>query len=120
MLVGSELIVPETAVMLTGVPAGVALRNDTEPFPPDPVPPAPPGHGALPLLPTVATLVFDEIQVTALVMSSDGAPVKIPVAQNWTEPAPRAYDTLPAGLSVMDCRFESVTVTLVEPETVPD
>ena len=103
--------------MLIGPPA---FTKVTEPFPPDPAPPAAQGTEVLPLLLTVAVVVSDEIQVTALVMSSDGPLEKVPVAQNWTEPVPRAYDTLPPGLSAMVCRFESVTVTLVEPETVLD
>ena len=116
-VVAGEVVVPETAVMLSGPPA---FTKVTEPFPPDPGLPVVQGTGAFPLLLTVAVVVSDEIQVTALVMSSDGPLEKVPVAQNWTEPVPRANDTLPPGLSAIDSRFESVTVTLVEPETVLD
>jgi len=69
---------------------------------------------------TVATVVSDEFQVTALVTSSVPPPEKVPVAVNCFDPVPKENDTLPAGLSAMDCKPESATVTLVEPLTVLD
>ena len=78
-MVGSELVVPDTAVMLSGPPD---FTKVTDPFPPVPAPPAAQGSEVLPLLLTVAVVVSDETQVTALVMSSDGPLEKVPVAQN--------------------------------------
>jgi hypothetical protein len=102
--VAGDVTVPEIAVMLIGPPA---FTNVTKPFEPA-------------VLLTVATVVSDDIQVTALVTSSIPPPEKVPIAVNCFEPVPKENDTLPAGLSAMDCRPERATVTLVEPLTVPD
>jgi hypothetical protein len=69
---------------------------------------------------TLATVLSDELQVTALVMSCDPPPLNVPIAVNRWDPAAWDNDRLPAGLSTMVSSPLSATVTLVELLTVPE
>lgn len=73
---------------------------------------------AKPLLSIVATLVLEELQVTASVMSIVVPSSKVPVAVNcwvWLE----VIEAL-LGVTAIERRFATVMVTLVEPLMVPE
>jgi hypothetical protein len=73
---------------------------------------------AKPLLLIVATLLLDELQVTASVMSTVLPSSNVPMAVNcwvWSE----LIETL-VGLIAIERKFATVMVTLVDPLMVPD
>ena len=83
---------------------------------------------ATPLLPValliVATVVpggetVVDVQVTALVMSCIPPPVNVPVAKKFRDPVARVTVGL-VGVTLIEARFASATVTLVVPLIVPE
>ena len=73
---------------------------------------------AKPLLSIVATLVSDDFQVTALVMSTVVPSSSVPIAVNCFVPS-EAIEAL-LGLTAIERRLATVTVTLVEPLIVTE
>jgi hypothetical protein len=73
---------------------------------------------AKPLLPIVATLVSDDFQVTAFVMSTVDPSSSVPMAVNCFVPS-EAIEAL-VGLIAIERKFATVTVTLVEPLIVTE
>lgn len=72
---------------------------------------------ASPVLLTTATVAFDEVQATALVMSWLVLSEKAPVATNcWLEP--RVMEGF-VGVTVIETKVAPVTVRTVEPLTEP-
>ncbi len=69
-------------------------------------------------LPTVATVVADELQVTDAVMSCVLLSEKIPVAVNCSV-VPRATRGL-VGVTAMDLSVAELTIRVVEPEMLPE
>ena len=71
---------------------------------------------AKPVLPIVATFVFEELHVTESVMSTRVPSSKVPIASYcWVEVMVESV-----GVIVIELRFATVTVTLVEPLIVAD
>ena len=73
---------------------------------------------AKPLLAIVATLVSDDFQVTAFVMSTVDPSSSVPMAVNCFV-SPEVIEAL-VGLIAMERKFATVTVTLVEPLIVTE
>jgi hypothetical protein len=73
---------------------------------------------ARPLLLIVATLVLEDCHVTASVISTVLPSFSVPIALYCTV-SPEEVESL-VGATVMDRRFATVTVTLVEPLIVPE